>query len=245
MKVPEGFNSIEEFYYSLHISEDNQYILLNNPKCGCSTTKATLNTWEAESRGLELKYKSLSQVHDRTYNFLKSPNQIELSVEQLLSKNSCYKKIAIVRKPESRLLSAYSSKLTWNSDELKKYLALCQSKGMQFHSCFPTFTEFVESLEDTEILYSNEHWRPQYLQICYEVLNFDFIGKFEDLENSLIKFGQKVYPTKEEFQVVDARTINAENATVKSPDLKRELIENIPKIENIFDKDYFYFYRKS
>ncbi len=65
-----------EMNYNIHISEDFGFIFFNNPKAGCSTTKATLNLACAARLGVKLEYRQMHDIHAREHNLLKTPKQI-------------------------------------------------------------------------------------------------------------------------------------------------------------------------
>jgi hypothetical protein len=243
MKLPpDGFINLNEFFYSVHISVENKFILFNNPKAGCSTTKATLNTWEALSFKEHLSYINLGQVHDRSYNKLLRPDQLGNLLFQDILKQTEFKKIAFVRRPETRLLSAFLSKLTWDSNELKRYKELCNLKGFKLMSDYPTLSEFVESLNNTSILNSNEHWRPQHKQICEDEIDYTFIGRFESLNQDLMKVQKLIY-NDSQMEVIDARQISMQNTTKKNQNIVEELDSLIPMIGDLYKRDYELYYK--
>ena len=47
------------------------------------------------------------------------------------------------------------------------------------------FETFVRAVCEMPVLKQDPHWRVQNYQTCQEGINFDFIGKFEQLENDL------------------------------------------------------------
>jgi len=67
-KLIRNFNNETEFNYSIHLSEEFRFIYFNNPKCACTTVKATLNQSCAKALGKSLHYDGMQDIHDRQKN---------------------------------------------------------------------------------------------------------------------------------------------------------------------------------
>ena len=72
----QNFNSVGEFNYSVHISDEFRFAHFNNPKCACTTIKASLNMACAAALGRQLEYTNIGDIHDRGRNVLLKPNSI-------------------------------------------------------------------------------------------------------------------------------------------------------------------------
>ena len=103
-----------------------------------------------------------------------------------------------VRHPAERILSAYRNKiehpLNTNPAEQSiwdevRYLIL-NSYRMQFnnkllakkdHEIFPTFSEFIHFLYDSDPAQMNEHYKPM-IELCQPcAINYDYVGNFAQL----------------------------------------------------------------
>jgi hypothetical protein len=109
-------------------------------------------------------------------------------------------------------------------------------------SDYPTLSEFVESLNNTSILNSNEHWRPQHKQICEDEIDYTFIGRFESLNQDLMKVQKLIY-NDSQMEVIDARQISMQNTTKKNQNIVEELDSLIPMIGDLYKRDYELYYK--
>src|SRR6516165_9027542 len=78
-KFFENFNGVSEFNYSVHISDEFRFVYFNNPKCACTTIKASLNLACATALGRDLQYANIAEIHDRSRNLLLTPAEIGYS----------------------------------------------------------------------------------------------------------------------------------------------------------------------
>jgi len=114
-KLIRNFNNEAEFNYSIHISEEFRFIYFNNPKCACTTVKATLNQSCAKALGKSLHYSGMQDIHNRQMNVLLNPAQIgyQSFKDKLFDRR--YFKFCFIREPVRRVASAFQDKLTWDS----------------------------------------------------------------------------------------------------------------------------------
>ena len=89
-------------------------------------------------------------------------------------------KFTFVRDPFSRILSAYLDKID-----------RCLNKNTEYSGEFISFKDFLNSLKNGK-LYSNLHWAPQTSILLIPLEDFDFIGKFEKLNEDLAFVMSKV-----------------------------------------------------
>lgn len=109
-------------------------------------------------------------------------------LEYLQSKE--FFKFVILRNPFERLVSAYLDKFV-KPVELESFAQIviqdiCQRFGqpLDFRRSI-TFHQFVHYLTTTEDAWMNEHWRPQHTFLEKHLFEFDLVGQFEELEQSL------------------------------------------------------------
>ncbi|XP_033122164.1 carbohydrate sulfotransferase 11-like [Anneissia japonica] len=105
---------------------------------------------------------------------------------------SSYTKIMFVRNPLTRLLSAYNDKLVAkNASDYNLSSQRCLSRkilknfrpGYTTKNYDPTFGEFIKMIVSKDNYISNIHWRNM-LSVCYPCdIDYDVIGRFEDIEN--------------------------------------------------------------
>lgn len=107
-----------------------------------------------------------------------------------------YKKVVFVREPLERLLSAYRNKFldkgnTYFKERfgrkiIKMYRENASAESLESGKSV-TFSEFIRFLLDrkTEQGGYNEHWRP-FFDLCYPChIHYNFIGKYESLDEDV------------------------------------------------------------
>ena len=197
----QNFNGERQFNYSIHVSDDFGFIYFNNPKCGCSTTKATLNLACAAVAGRELVYTSKADIHQRSKNILRRPADVgyDRFVEMLDDK--AILKFAFMRDPVDRLASAFENKLTWNSVH-KRALNLALGRPAEQPVAF---ADFVSMIADNHTLRDiDEHWRLQKKQICYDLVPGQKLFTFENLEVELENLLHQLFK-RDDLPVFDIR----------------------------------------
>jgi hypothetical protein len=177
--------------YNIHVSQAPRFIFVSSPKCGCTTTKASLNIWHAAWHGQQHGYSSLGEIHDRAYNPLLCPSQVDQALDALLLHDTSYFRFTIFRDPISRIASAYESKLSWDSAERQH---LNQALGRAVRSELP-FRLFLERIAADETLRDmNEHWRLQTKQIAARLIKYNQFCRLETLEQDLLRVRDQLFP---------------------------------------------------
>lgn len=155
----------------------------------------------AKSTGLTLRHEHLS-VHNATYleNIgLRYLNRY--SQENIKDKLKHYFKFVIVRNPMERILSAFRDKFEKQNDFAKhfqrkygrriirEFRMNATAKSLQYGNDvkFSEFIKYLIYLAETKSHF-NPHWRP-YTQLCYPChIGYDYIAKFETLQQDLRYF---------------------------------------------------------
>ncbi|MGB3404816.1 MAG: sulfotransferase family protein [Microcoleaceae cyanobacterium] len=124
-------------------------------------------------------------------------------------------KFVILRNPLDRLVSAYIDKFVRspkpNRHSISVINRVYKSLGEnpdQNQSI--TFRQFVTFLTDKEDRLLDPHWRPQYIYLGLGLLEFDFIGQFENLTPAIKALEEKLN-THIETEVAPAHRINYGN----------------------------------
>jgi hypothetical protein len=179
------------FNYTFHLSRDPAFLYVNNPKCGCTTVKASINRWYAAYHGIPLEFRSMADIHNRNSNPLLTPNRLGAEAGHFILSDSAVFRFTVLREPVSRLASAYASKLAWDSSERQN---LNQAAGRPVGAPLP-FEEFTALIHtDTKLRDMNEHWRLQRHQTAAGSINFDFICLQETLAADLITLRDRLFP---------------------------------------------------
>jgi hypothetical protein len=201
-QIGRNFANLNELNYNIHVSEDFGFVFFNNPKAGCSTTKATLNLACAARRGIDLHYTDMSQVHARAFNILKTPRQIGLKRFERMLDDPRVVRFCILREPVRRTASAFSSKFRSNSPQQQRLNA---HMGLPDIHSWPDINAFVAALaSDPAIRDLDPHWRLQYRQVCAADVSMTLVGFQEELETSLRKLARLVFGD-DNLEIFDVR----------------------------------------
>jgi hypothetical protein len=231
--------SIENFNYSINISLLNKYIYVETPKVACSSIKLTLHRLEIENPKLE---KDFRKIHSREYSPLLMPTQVGNFDEILSSKK--YYKFCFVRNPYTRLLSAYLDKIENTGEEVwirhrENYFEACGIKPTTEELKQEiTFKEFVTNISNHTIKEMDPHWRPQYYQTLQDHINYDYIGKFENIDSDLPKVLSKIFGRKYKKYITEI-TKHKTNANSKVKEYYTDEITDI--VYEKYKKDFEYF----
>ena len=165
-----------------HLIVDNKHkiVFCYIPKVACTSWKTIM------AQLLRLNYKKTS-VHQLRFDLLSLHSQ---SKARYILNN--YYKFMFVREPFERLLSAYKDKFMRKSNDvymkyqrkIKRSARVRLGAHSRVSNADIKFTDFILYLIDTSSKGGrfNEHWR-HYHRLCYPCeVNYDFIGRYETLE---------------------------------------------------------------
>lgn len=230
----------ENFNYFINISLLNKYIYVETPKVACSTIKLTLHRLEIENPKLE---KNFRNIHSREYSPLLKPTQVG-NFEQLL-KSKKYTKFCFVRNPYTRLLSAYLDKIDSREEDVwirhrENYFKACGTKPKTEKELMRDipFEQFVKNISTHTIKQMDPHWRPQYYQTLQEHIEYDLIGKFENIDNDLPKVLKEIFGRKYKKYITEI-TKHKTNANSKVDQYYTDEIKDM--VYETYKKDFEYF----
>jgi hypothetical protein len=230
----ENFNNASEFNYSVHISDDFQFIYFNNPKCACTTVKASLNLACATALGQKLSFRDIGDIHNRRMNILLTPAQVGCARFRAMLEDASYFKFCFVREPVRRVASAFASKLAWQSESL---VALNRRLGHPDDAPLG-FADFIKILStNPQLRDMDEHWRLQRKQVCFDLVRFDMIGLFEHLAADLQAVLSRVFGPGAERPVFDVRQYFAGNISNASTLVQSLTADTIATIRQIYRAD--------
>ncbi|MGJ8547374.1 MAG: sulfotransferase family protein [Sulfitobacter sp.] len=158
-----------QFRKTFHLSQTREAIYVNNPKVACSTIKLALQRAELG----DLAYLPERSVHNHKGSpLLTFP---ELTMKELRVRSQSYFIFSFVRCPYRRLQSAYLNKIV----EPQKGGRLREEAGFAADE-LPDFARFVATIVAQDPVKQNAHWRPQWINLSVDAVEYDFIGKLED-----------------------------------------------------------------
>ena len=204
-------------------NKEHKFIYCEVPKVAISTIKKTLAKLSTKQ---DVDY----NVHDREKFPLKSPLKENLTKKEFDE----YFKFSFVRNPYTRVLSGFLDKIqkdTIEKKQLYKYINKPLDKPMNFN-------EFLKSLEKVHPVNLNPHFRPQYINLCYPLVSYDFIGKFEYFNYEFKQVLDKFFKTTEIY-VVNHHKTNAVEKKILNKYYNN--CENIKLVQSIYAQDFIYF----
>ncbi|MGD1898123.1 MAG: sulfotransferase family 2 domain-containing protein [Phormidesmis sp.] len=220
------------FNYSVNISEKSSFIYIETAKVACSTIKRTLQDLETEVLGLP-PMPVVRNVHKKPESPLLSPDDIGLDNFCEMLKDAHILKFAFVRNPYTRALSAYLDKIKKESAEREKI-----AKRLNVSSDTDiSFETFLTCVSETPIHEMDHHWRPQSYQLMSDLIEYDFIGRFENLSVDLEKVLKKIYSDSE----VGDRTVkryspHSTQADARLPHFYTEVAVSL--VKKVYQKDF-------
>ena len=158
------------------VDDENKIIYCTIPKVSSTTWKRVLG----DLRGLD---KNIERIHRRElWRWL-----YQYTEEERLKRIKTYFKFVFVREPLHRLLSAYKDKFIGRDRAYGRKVRRQIVKAYRPQDYKPnykdvniTFAEFIQYFSND--VKRDQHWR-QYEKLCHPcVINYDFIGHLETLE---------------------------------------------------------------
>lgn len=171
--------------YALYISPRYRYVYVDNPKTGCSSLKSALVELEARDVRNDVDCYDWKVLHNRDRSILqqltdlKSPRPLSYLVD------NGYRFISFVRNPYSRLISGYRDKIRkpHYRQELLRLMG-ANPNDLERPISFAEFAHLVTGQNDYDM---NPHWRPQTSQILYDLIDYSFLGRFENYNEEFVR----------------------------------------------------------
>lgn len=177
-----NFKNMRDFQSNTNISLVNNYVYMAVDKVANSTIKRCL--YEVEYIPVGWK---VSSLYDPRNSPLLHPFQIPIKqLNDILFSDKSFK-FCFVRNPYSRLVSCY----------LDRILTLSTRPSRQFREalgknefCFNDFLKTICLQESNE---QNSHWRVQSDDVLYDLIDFDYVAYFENLNLEMEFLSKKIF----------------------------------------------------
>jgi len=197
-------------YSNFIVNDKEKVIFAYVPKVACSNWKGIMRYLNGAK-----DYLDTNLAHNRNLSGLKYLSDEDAPLNFLSS--SKYKKYCFVRNPYTRILSAYLNKIESRIDKpfsQSDHFAVVYQDIENFRvnyldeKNYPSinFEVFLIWLRDSNSMYTHdEHWRTQTMLLNIVKVEFDFIGRFEDLAvdapKMLDMLGVKIeFPTQSQIK---------------------------------------------
>lgn len=175
---------VNQLRFNALFSFRNKYLYIPISKSANSSIKWALYKSEGKfCKAYNTKWdKKESDVHDQFFSPLMKFYHIE-NDENLIDKvffGSDFFRFSFVRHPVNRVVSAFKDRASKKGTDLNKAFLKYLDKNHQANFCFDCFVDFVVSHNNFKLM--DQHIRPQYFCLFNSEVEFDYIGKFENLE---------------------------------------------------------------
>ena len=178
--------------YRFNLSARHRYLYVETPKAGCTTIKAMLQAHEGR-----LSARSGFDDAHRTQDLkIRGPRDDLKRFFEILASGDAYR-FTFVRNPFSRVLSAYLDKIcnrfpsgNWNTgpqscERVQRERRLRRKGlGLPLHGEI-SFIQFLEAVLSADACDLDVHWRPLHLLTRPDLIEYDFIGRFEQFDQDL------------------------------------------------------------
>ncbi|WP_158637103.1 sulfotransferase family 2 domain-containing protein [Arenimonas daejeonensis] len=176
-----------DFEDSTNISLRNKYVYFAVDKVANSSIKNSLYTIELESVN-----KAPPSPFDKRLSPLLSPYQLPPDLLRVVLNSGNYFRFAFVRNPYSRTLSCYLDRILNPTSKPRAHL-LRTLKAKDVVTEDISFDLFVRTICAQKSPDQNSHWRVQADDILWGDMEFDFIGKFENLWEDMGEVSRRIW----------------------------------------------------
>ena len=177
--------------YLVNFSLRYRYIYVENPKVACTTIKRILQVAEVDGDLSKLS----EDVHDRWKSPLPEIRNVPEDFQKLYEDPKTFL-FCFVRNPYTRALSCYLDKFVKNRETFSHMLwDLGAPAGERL-----TFIDFLEIVKDQPDRDRNPHWISQSYLLQPDKLKYDFIGRFESVEEDIGRIFKKLEFTQKGWE---------------------------------------------
>lgn len=224
-------NYVNYVNYIINWSLKRKIIYVETPKVGSTTIKQILQYAEFDFDMSKMQADDHDHVHDRARSPLKSPSYNEEQFLNCLGSKE-YFTFSFVRNPFTRVLSAYLDKIVGKPGTTNR---IQQQMGIDPSRYIPTFEEFVDVVYNQSIQDMNPHWTPQTSLLGIDKVRYDFLGRFEYFEDSIMQL-----ITKAELRVPEgAFGLGKDHATSADTRLQDNYTPKaIERVQEVYSKDF-------
>lgn len=178
---------LSDFENNTNISLRNRYAYFAVDKVANSSIKNALFSIEYAPVG-----KKPVTLYDERSSPLLSPYQLPDDLVREVLNSGNFFRFSFVRNPYSRLLSCYLDRILTASSKPRRQLnAYMQRRREPIDNV--SFKQFIRNICEQQSIQQNSHWRVQADDILFDLVDFDFIGKFESLWSDMAVASQRIW----------------------------------------------------
>lgn len=225
-KMPDEMRTIMQ---NLVMTEDRRFLFLRNQKAGCTSIAQLMYAYTTGDFYSRTIHRARTGIHLARYDWDLIQSVYQAGTATLFT---------FVRDPESRVYSSFRNFLVDRSNlALRKHWQPLLANGYDPDGDhvrnFDVFLDYIERCLDLDPYLTDTHFRPQVLNIAFGKIDYDFIGRLENIGHDLPRVfalgGRPEFPPAE---IMDHR-FNA--SQVKPAPLTPEQRK---RVRQIFAADY-------
>ena len=172
--------------YRAHALLCANMLYLETPKVGCTTIKYVLHAAAMRRNGDEAGLRRImshpASVHDPKISPLVRFSALGETNSDILLSGADIFRFSIVRDPVTRVLAAYLDKIApgggYHYDIVRTAARLPEGSGIGFEC-------FLETIAAMAVESMDIHWRPQFALLRPDIVNYSYLGRFENFLGSL------------------------------------------------------------
>lgn len=219
------------FDYHANPSEKHSLLFVENPKVASTSILKELQKFEIG----ELD-KAPINTHDRNNSPFPRMSSLDTEIQcKMLFSDEIFRS-TFVRNPYSRLLSAYLSKIDNSLRPKAEILGIINGvpkKEITDLTQKVSFEEFVEVVCSMDVNNMDPHWKPQVDQTLHGLIDYNFIGRFENLNEDYESMCNQVFGTH------SSSLTQSKNKTGSASKLLEMYSDNVVKmVHTTFAKDF-------
>lgn len=189
--------------YSTYVSLTHRYLYYAVPKAACTSIKSLVRRLEGCPPApcfdpLSDEPRRDMQVHVRENTLVPSLMDLSNAQQEEVLNSDEFLRFTVVRNPYSRLISAWRGKVLLCEPGFELIYEEIRGEPPGLRTKKPVeFEEFVDYLErHDDIEWCDGHWRLQAAQLFWPAINFNFIGKIENLAEVRLRISNHIGPKK-------------------------------------------------
>jgi Sulfotransferase family len=192
---PEQIRS--RLHHSSFVNVAKRYMYYAVPKAACTSMKTLINSVEG---GPPIKILSGRMDETRRDMFIHArenvavPSLVDLddAAQREVLHAPDFLRMTIVRNPYTRVLSAWNKVMLCQPGSEEQYLAIKGTLPAFTGKDLITLSEFVDYLATQDLRTCDAHWSYQHTHLFLDVLDFNLIGKTENMADVLQQFAQRL-----------------------------------------------------
>ena len=174
MTTPVTFrNTTKKLKHTLYLSTEYPLLFVSNAEVACSTIKRSI--WTSCSPET---FTGDSNLHDRIKGLFRNNLVAARKVFATLPELT---KFGLVRNPFARFLSAYNDKVLRQNRDARVWERIAGRYGFALDAR-PGKLELLEKIAADDPFYVDQHFSPQFVNLSIGLIDFDFIGQLEHME---------------------------------------------------------------